>query len=311
MTTSFPVRPPAFPNWCASGATNITQPTSAQVAVGWNINSSPPSSYMNWLQQLQEQWIQYFGWKTSLDYIVKDDFVQPATAGYTGYGSSGYVPWFTFVPGGGAFVSNPAAVPAGIVTSNPFFLLPAGIMGVLGLTSGFTSPGYLEFYQFVDAPAGRDFSMEFIVADQLRGIVPFVPGASVEMGLIYPHSGMSGANPLAAFMWTGPSGYFAGFRWQPSGSAPTMLSLGLIPNASGTHAGQSGFHKYTVENRGPTMALYIDDALIGAAPSPGALGTTGLRMAFGARVGAATGFSFAAAGIIFDKAELKVARTLV
>lgn len=61
-------RPTGYATWCATGATNLTQPDGTHQNYGWGVGEAPPSSYFNFLQQQYDQWIRYLDAGNSFAY---------------------------------------------------------------------------------------------------------------------------------------------------------------------------------------------------------------------------------------------------
>lgn len=287
----FPVKPSGYVGWCSTGATNVTEPIDSKKAVGWAGNEAPPSSYVNWIQQKQDQWIQYLDWRSSLTPLVRDDFVVGDTITANGGNGVGfttgyYGPWYY----------------ERIVWAHQ-----GGVVGVLGGVGNYQQPlmgvlyggnpsGWYEARVNVGNLTTRDMRMEFAAMFLSKDSQSQI---SWELGIMFAHSGMSGGNLLCGFMATGSSGNL-GFRWVPSGQNATSVSLGQIPS------GMSGLHKYVSECRGPTNAIYVDDVLVTAVPVPGPIGASGpVDLHFGGRFGVASGVK----QLVLDYAELSVKRS--
>lgn len=271
----YPVRPSGYVGWGSTGMTNVAEPLDSKKATGWSVNEQPPSSYFNWIQSKQDEWIQYLAWRTSLSPVVQEDFCLPAPWGvnlhptmwradWNASGNAGGQGW---CGSGGMYYAN-LALPGGMRSP------PNGYVSNLGGNDG---------WQQLSKPIGTlgpvDFRMEVIFMEQVRG----ASGNTVELGL-FNTTGASAAFPQAAFMWTAPSGVVH-FHYHPSGGGSTAVSLGFN---SMTGATGWGFHRYVAESRGATLALYLDDTLVTAVRSPGYFGIpTGVD--FGVRMAGAAG----------------------
>lgn len=54
-------RPASYLNWVPSNnPAYIQTPTAGQLTTGWLFREAPPFQYMNWIHNLEDQWIQYF-----------------------------------------------------------------------------------------------------------------------------------------------------------------------------------------------------------------------------------------------------------
>lgn len=279
------VRPSGYVGWGSSGATNVVEPTDAKKQVGWGVNEQPPSSYFNWIQQKQDQWIQYLGWIGTLSPVVDQDFLVTDTLLVQG-ASFLPLPWY--------FAANNGFQSIGWDPVSVGIAQPDAAMGTPYIAHQGSGIGELRVE--VGLLGARDFQMEHLVT--LGPNYNFRPsGAYYEMGLIFNHSGASGMNTQLGWQVTGITGQLFA-RWVPTGSAPTLLSLGAI-----SATGDTGLHKYTIESRGPTMAFYVDGALRGAVPAT-VVGASGFRLHFGARHGGASQVSY----MVVDTARLRVAR---
>lgn len=270
---SGPVRPSGYIGWAsATGATNVAEPTDAQKGIGWAVGQPPPSSYENWLEQKRDRWIQYLSWRTDLRPVVIDDFASPA-----GNNGATLMPfWFANAPSGSFFKWTPA---------DSYPLQTARAFGAGGT-------GYAELLADVGYLGTRDFRMDHIVqlsqANASTGVV-------FELGLMYQHSGSSGGDVQMGWLATGNSGLVSACWW-PSGAAQaTSLSFTAL---------DLKMHKYTIESRSPTMAFYIDDSLVGAAPTTVVGGPNPNPLAFGTRFGGASGGQF----VLVDYVELSTRR---
>ena len=277
----YPVRPSGYVGWVSTGGTNIAEPLDAKKASGWSVSEKPQSSYLNWVHQKQDQWIQYLDWRSRLRPAVYDDFVRAPAAGILDGPSSLSPYWFAYVPS--------ALVCFRWTHVDPGY---AAAGSLWALTS---QSGYSELLAHVGQPGSRDFRMEHVAACLVRGNASNI---SYEMGLMYQNNGQSGGDIYLGWQTTGPTGaLFA--RWKPSGSSPTAVNLGGMPSNA------SSYHRFTIEGRSPTMAFYIDDAFQFAAPmvlidnTPGAFD-------FGVRIGGQSGA--AGFGAQVDLMEFSLAR---
>lgn len=308
-----PVRPSGYIGWAsATGVTNIVEPTDAQKQMGWAQNQTPPSSYENWLRQMQDQSLSYLRWRMELDVIVRDDFVRipfqvmnayaatgfgAVSLGYTGYNNIYAVNlqpnWYAFISPAATNIAYQYSFQDG---STNLPSVPASA-GVISIQAPSYAVGPAEMYARVGTIGSKDFRMEFVVADFGRAAGD--AGGAVGLGLFYEASGLTGPCPQLGFFWTGSSGGAFGARWIPSGAAvPTGINLGVA-------SGWSGFHKLCIESRSPTMAFYLDDVVVGAVPAV-AVGPIP-RLNFGLQAGAASG-STNFQWLYLDKAELLVRR---
>jgi hypothetical protein len=257
----YPVRPSGYVGWGSTGMTNVTEPTDAKKAVGWAINEAPPSAYFNWIQKSQDESLAYLRWKDSLQPVIVDDFIKGANS-QTGLAEF----WYLFQTGGQQWVITETNLDVG-----------GSRDGTIGAREcQLAATGYAELLADVGYPGRRDFFMEHIARFRSR---PQASNYCFELGLMYSHAGVSGHNTQLGWVATGITGRLS-FCWVPSGKSPTLYDLGSVPSNA------SGYHKFTVEGRSPTMAFYIDDALAGAvAMVPvGAQGSDAAIM-FGQRIG--------------------------
>lgn len=248
-----PVRPSSYIGWGSTGATNVTEPLDSKKAVGWATGEKPGAGYFNWLLQKQDQWIQYLAWLSSLDPIVEEDFIGDSLRQPLVNAATGFAGWYK------------STGIASLIRSDVSYL-DSGLGYVTWTDS---ASGAHEYTTRIGRLRARDFKMEFVIGDAIRGH----SGGSVAYGLFHT-SGISGAFPRIGFVSTGASGTL-GVQWQPSGAAsPTSVALGVAMSPT-------ALHKLTIENRNPTMAIYYEDVLQTAVPSPGEVGASGIPMDFG------------------------------
>lgn len=275
----YPVRPSGYMGWGSTGFTNAAEPLDTKKNTGWAIGEKPASSYFNWIQQKQDQWIQYLDWRSRLRPAKYDDFCQ-GSWNLVAAGPSALAPdWYAYTPP--AVLSNWSQVNPG-----------PGSAG--SIWSAFQKSGYAEIQGHIGTPGNRDFRMEHVVAltGRATGAVSF------EMGLMIPNEfqGSTGGDMRLGWMTTGATGaLFA--RWVPSGQNPTAYNLGGMPSNA------SGYHRYTVEGRSPTMAFYIDDALKFAAPMV-EVDALSAQLNLGVRIGGQSGLF----GVQVDLMEFSLAR---
>lgn len=242
----YPVRPSGYVGWGSTGMTNIAEPTDAQKAYGWATNQQPPSSYFNWIQSKQDEWIQYLAWRTRLDTVVDTDFndypdprIQTHAGGpVTG---SGYWPMWNKTP-----------------THAYGGLLGYVYLGFDFLAAG-NAPSYVAYInKQADLPQyGEDFLLD--------AMVYYAGGVSrAEMSVGFPS--------YMCFVATGESGFF-GVRIVPSGAAAT--SIGVSSYTS------SGYTRLTLEGRGATMIVLNNGAQLYAMPKPVFLDFGNQRQFFG------------------------------
>lgn len=238
----FPVRPSGYVGWGSSASTGITEPLDAKKQLGFAVSEKPAAQYLNWLLNKQDQWIQYLDWRSRLRPAVYDDFVR-GVGNFVVDGPSALAPfWYAYC--------SPTAL-------FKWTHVDPGYPAAGSLWAAFSTSGYAELLAHTGRPGSRDFRMEHVAACLVRGNSSNI---SFEMGLMYSNQGMSGGDVYLGWMATGPTGNLYA-RWKPSGFNPTAISVGPMPSSA------SGYHRYTIESRSPTMAFYIDDAFQFAAPA--------------------------------------------
>ncbi len=284
-----PVRPSGFIGWASTGATNVTEPIDAKKAVGWAVNEAPPSSYENWLKQKTDQWIQYLDWRGALSTLVEENFLPVGLYGFTGMTNGGATvlgPWQLYTPSQVNLVGNNWDVQL------------SSAAGSNGRNFGLLGSGYGHILANVGGIAGRGFLMEHVLNFWAR---PNTTGYSIEAGMMYNHSGVSGCNPQLGWVTTGRSGMLCAV-WVPSGGSPTLMSF--ASGYAGNAGAWSSSHKLTIEARGPTMAFYSNDRLLGAAPAVMVGSIAGVSQQFGVRVGGQSGVL----GLYVESMKLKISR---
>jgi hypothetical protein len=284
----YPVRPSGYVGWGSTGMTNTAEPTDAKKSYGWAVNEQPPSSYFNWIHQKQDEWAQYLGWRSLLSPVVQETFIPAGLYGWTGTtngGSTGLGYWQIHTPSQVNTLGSNWDV---TLSETP---------GDDGRQYIHIGSGYAHILANVGGVRGRDFKMEHVVMFSSR---PASSGYSIEAGLMYNHSGVSGCNMQLGWVATGRSGQLSAV-WRPSGANPTSMNFASGYAAAAGHQ-WSSHHKLTVESRGPTMAFYSNDRFLGAAPAV-AVGGAGAQQ-FGVRVGGQSG----AMQFIVESMGLEVSR---
>jgi hypothetical protein len=284
-----PVRPSGYVGWGTTGLTNVAEPLDSKKQQGWGVNEQPPSSYFNWIQQKQDQWIQYLDWKTQLDNLIADDFFYAHnynTNGTTGWlGSTNYPQWEYWLEGSGGGV--------GPVVSNSQNEAPAiGVFATQAQSQQGARLGQARITARVGNLYGRDFRMDALI----RQIGWGATSSSAEIGFFDASGVATGNNIMMGFEWTGASGVMSA-AWTPSGAAsPTSVSLGIAP---------SGWQKLSIESRSPTMSFYVNDLCLASAQSV-AFGASGIVKTFGVRCISQTGPT--GVSILIDRLDLKIRR---
>lgn len=227
----YPVRPSGYVGWGSTGMTNVAEPTDAKKAAGWSVNEQPPSSYFNWIQSKQDEWLQYLMWRTQLEPIVDTDFNEEPRPNMQTYDlgaadSTGLYPLWqksaTHVYLGGGIVTLGDAAVAGDGAS------------------------YLAYISKAVAlpEAGQDFVLEAM------GSYSGETKTSFSLGW---------ASGALAFVATGQSGFW-GVHCRQSGGNVTSIGM--------SHVVSSGYGRFTLEARGPTMIVALNGAQIYALPRP-------------------------------------------
>jgi hypothetical protein len=267
----YPVRPSGYPGWGSTGMTNIAEPTDAKKGYGWGVNEQPPSSYFNWLFQIQDQWIQYLDWRGKLVDVVENNCLPIGAYGFTGMTAGGATTldeWQHYSPSQVNLIGNNWDV---TLSEHP--------NAVNGRVWASIGSGYAHILANVAGVADRGFRMEHILDFETR---PIASGYSIEAGLMYNHSGVSGCNLQLGWVATGRSGQLCAM-WTPSGRTPTSIAF-ASGYAAGAGHGWTKHHKLTIEARGVTMAFYSNDILQAAVGSIPVGAVAGSQM-FGVRIG--------------------------
>lgn len=292
-----PVRPSGYVGWGSTGMTNSAEPLDSKKGLGWGVSEKPASSYFNWIQQKQDQWIQYLDWKSQLGVVISDDFTYEDggylnAGGVTQFAGATLHPKWQFVEGGGAYVGIANPLDSTIPLNHPVAGAALGVAIVSAQTSAGAAIGQGRMCSRVGNLSGRDFRMEGV----LIHLYPGATSSSFEFGFFNPSGVATGINMMMGFEWTGPSGII-GAGWTPSGATGmTSVALGIVP---------TGWQKLTIESRGPTMAFYVQDTMAAAVPAV-MFGASGVIPNFGARALSTTGQTGTTVWI--DRVELSVRR---
>jgi hypothetical protein len=245
------MRPTGYPEWCSSGgASSIVEPTSTKKGVGWTIAEKPPAGYLNWLDNLQSQWIKYLGY----DWIVDEDW--NCSPFLLNSGVTLYPKWHYEVPTGAVNFGFPAAAnnPANPhQDANGVFKVGAHALG--------GGSGYERLLSFVGYPRSRDFIYE---TRMKLAALPTGLGSNTGMFWWGLFSRPSGPTMLAGFVTTGPS-YQVAFAWQPSGGAPTCVPAWTPTTTMDTSS--TGYNWYYIEQSNNALTARYNSTLVASLAS--------------------------------------------